>query len=126
MFKIMTLTALSLILSQAAFAKYVCHNNDNTLTIEHTALSVDGLKSEVIATLTTPTSKEVFTGTYNLASKIGAGYSMNNAQGEPVGIEITKVQSYGGRCGRCGDGGFVTTYALLTLPQAETVDFVCD
>lgn len=125
MFKMMTLTALSLIVSSSAFADHVCHRGDQTLKITYSALNASGTESQVKATLTTPSSEEVFTGTYTLNPDHFWGYSMTNAQGEAVGLKIQTVHSYGGRCGRCGDMG-TSTYALLTLPQAETQDYLCD
>jgi hypothetical protein len=127
MFKIITLTALSLIFSQAAFASYNCHNGAETLKVVHAGYSADGKKTMVTATLTGSGPEQVFTGTYKLSNDAAGpyGYSLTTAQGEPVGLEMKVVQSYGGRCGRCGDSS-TTTYALLTLPQAETVDFLCD
>lgn len=126
MFKIITLTAWSLILSSSAFADYVCHRGDQNLKITYGPLNATGTKSDVKATLTTPSAEEVFTGTYSINNSQLWAYSMTNAQGEAVGLEMKWVRSYGGRCGRCGDSGSYTTYALLTLPNAEVQDFICD
>jgi hypothetical protein len=130
MYKMITLAALTLVLAQTALANYSCHgDNGETLNIEEDgAVRADGKTSQVTATFTTIAATEVFTGTKTVSSPSApANYSLTNAQGEAVGLEIRVVNHYGGRCGRCGDDwGSSRTYALLTLPQQETVSYPCD
>jgi len=125
MTKILALTAFSFLLTQQVLANYNCKDsNGDTLTVNHIYKDAATMeKSDVTATFTTTDgAAQVFEGQHHVI----AGYMLTNSNGEAVGLDVTQVHHYGGRCGRCTpDLGGVTTYAKLTLPQSEPLTFTC-